>query len=718
MKFENPFKLQNWKFKKFLMVILFFQLSLLGLFALNKLGIDTPITRPLIGFIYLSFIPGYLLLRILKLHKLSSIESFLYALGLSLFMDMFIGFLMNIFYPMFGITNKPIAEIPIILTMSGVVFLLCIIAYFRDKEYDNPDFIDLRNILNLQVLFSSLIPFMAIFGTYLVNYYHNNILLMIMIAVIALVVLVIGFTNWINYKTYPFLIWILGITLVLHTMLIGNYVSNHDLEMSNAKDVIIEGKYNLNEYGDTNSILVTNVFTPILYFVSSLSLTSIYKLIFPFLTSLIPLTTYMLSQKYINKKESFLSAFLVMTSGNGAFFTIFVVTTKQVVGQLYLILLLYTILSKNIGNSQKKIIILIIFIMGILWSHYGSATLTLLGLTFTTFFVITRSKLNKNFRNITQKSIIISTFLIFLLFVSWYMNVSNSSLIYTLISNSRAVLGSIPGEFMSPSSSRGANIVFTSFGGSLLALKYLNLASAFFLGLGLFKSLVYTSKSKFDNIYLGISIYLFTLLLCSVALPFFSAMSPKRLFIFSIVICAPFCIQGIFYFFKMLFKPLKMPKLIKIGAYMYLTVLMLFNIGFVSEIVSDHPRSLPLLLGNNNEFGTLEDLGFLYSEYICGYDVNSAKYLAKYSLNPKIKHFVVRTAIELILVNYATINVSSNAENEYFWITYANVQKNIGYGIVRGISFSSYFEFSNIYPEICEQNNKIYDNGGSQILLS
>ena len=170
----------------------------MGLFAINKFGIDTPIIRPLIGFIYLSFIPGYLLLRILRLHKLSGIESFLYALGLSLFMDMFVGFLMNIFYPILGITDKPIAEIPIVITMAGVVFLLCIIAYLRDKNYNNPDYIDLKDILNPQVLFLSLIPFIAIFGIYLVNYHNNNILLIIMIVVIALVALIIEFTDWIG----------------------------------------------------------------------------------------------------------------------------------------------------------------------------------------------------------------------------------------------------------------------------------------------------------------------------------------------------------------------------------------------------------------------------------------------------------------------------------------------------------------------------------------
>ena len=313
MKFENPFKLQNWKFKKFLIVILFFQISLLGLFALNKFGIDTPIIRPLIGFIYLSFIPGYLLLRILRLHNLSSIESFLYALGLSLFTDMFVGFLMNMLYPILGITDKPITEIPIVLTMAGVIFLLCIIAYLRDKDYNNPDYINLKDILNPQVLFLSLIPFMAVFGTYLVNYYHNNILLMIMIVIIALVALIIGFTDWVNEKYYPYAIWVMAIALILQSTLIGDFIKIYDGEGYVPNLTINQGIATLNMSNNYFSVVGNTILTPIIILTSGLNIVVIYKLIYPFIWSLAPLGMY----AYINaikilknKKEVFFTLFL------------------------------------------------------------------------------------------------------------------------------------------------------------------------------------------------------------------------------------------------------------------------------------------------------------------------------------------------------------------------------------------------------------------------
>jgi uncharacterized membrane protein len=326
MKLENPFKLQDLKFKKFLLIILGIQMSLLGLFALNNLGVNTPIIRPLIGFIYLSFIPGYLLLRILKLHNLGSIESFLYALGLSLFIDMLVGFLMNMFYPILGITLKPIAEIPIVLTMAGVVFLLCILSYLRDKEYGNPNFIELEDILNPQVLFLSLIPFMAIFGTYLVNYCHNNILLMIMIVVIALVTLIVGFTDWIDKKYYPFTLWITTIALVWHIMMITPYAVNYDGEMYGAKTTVENGFWNYNNFGDYNSMLSSRIFTPLIYFICSINLTWIYKAIFPLWIPAAPLAIYIIVKRYLTDKIAFLSSLIVNCMG---YVIIFAITTKQ-----------------------------------------------------------------------------------------------------------------------------------------------------------------------------------------------------------------------------------------------------------------------------------------------------------------------------------------------------------------------------------------------------
>jgi len=45
-------------------------LAMWGVIGLDVVGLQIPILRQLIGFIYLTFIPGIIILRILKLHKL------------------------------------------------------------------------------------------------------------------------------------------------------------------------------------------------------------------------------------------------------------------------------------------------------------------------------------------------------------------------------------------------------------------------------------------------------------------------------------------------------------------------------------------------------------------------------------------------------------------------------------------------------------------------
>ena len=84
MRINNPFQMNDWEIKKFLTVVLAIQFALWGVIGLDAMGLQIPILRQLIGFIYLTFIPGIIILRILKLHKLGNIETVLYTVGLSI----------------------------------------------------------------------------------------------------------------------------------------------------------------------------------------------------------------------------------------------------------------------------------------------------------------------------------------------------------------------------------------------------------------------------------------------------------------------------------------------------------------------------------------------------------------------------------------------------------------------------------------------------------
>ena len=69
----NILKINDWEIKRFLRLVLAIQFAVLGLVALNAVGYGIPVLTQGVGFIYLSFISGVIILRILKLYKLSAV---------------------------------------------------------------------------------------------------------------------------------------------------------------------------------------------------------------------------------------------------------------------------------------------------------------------------------------------------------------------------------------------------------------------------------------------------------------------------------------------------------------------------------------------------------------------------------------------------------------------------------------------------------------------
>ena len=81
--------------KSFLWLIFSIQIFLLVLIGLDSVNIQIPILRQFISFIFLTFIPGILILRILRIHNIGNAETVLYSVGLSIGSLMLIGLFMN-----------------------------------------------------------------------------------------------------------------------------------------------------------------------------------------------------------------------------------------------------------------------------------------------------------------------------------------------------------------------------------------------------------------------------------------------------------------------------------------------------------------------------------------------------------------------------------------------------------------------------------------------
>ena len=89
--------------RKVMMII-----PIMTLFANIAILLDIPILREIIVFIFLSFIPGFAILRLFKLKEISFLDTILFSVCLSVAFVMFMGLLVNELYLSSNLNRYPI----------------------------------------------------------------------------------------------------------------------------------------------------------------------------------------------------------------------------------------------------------------------------------------------------------------------------------------------------------------------------------------------------------------------------------------------------------------------------------------------------------------------------------------------------------------------------------------------------------------------------------
>ncbi|AEK19264.1 hypothetical protein GYY_01885 [Methanococcus maripaludis X1] len=726
MKILNPFKLQNWEYKKFLMVILGIQLSLLGLFGLNKLGVETPILRAFIGFIYVSFIPGYLILRILKLNKLDSLESFLYSVGLSIFFIMLVGFLINILYPNFGITDKPISEIPVMLSISGSVIILLILSYFTNLKNTIQEYIDLNDILNPQVLLLSLVPFLAIFGSFVSNYYVTNVLLMFLYAILFLYLITIIFSK--KSINYTYILFILSISLLLIVNLSGGtYIKIYDGEGIVPVNTIEKGFFEGNIKDNYYSVIGNGLYVPIIMKLLSINLITTYTYFFAFIYSLIPLLVH-ITIKSINmlktEKEIFFSAFLFLSLS--PFLNLLPFLKKQGLSMFFLALFFYSFFNNKLN---KKTSLITIFLISIIWAHYGVASLLLAQLMLVSLILfIINNILKKKYahNNLLKRYCVIYL----LLFFSWYLYISNGSLIQSLFNIFSTVYSSI--FSLNIESSRGYSTLSTFQSTLSIINKLLNI---FILGLssaGLFLAMYnFIVKKEFFNknflSYLIIS-SMYTIILILTLIPGFAVMNVSRLTAMSFLLLAPYPL-----YFVSIFNKFKSQIHTPLNGYTnklictLICINFLISSGFVGEIVNQQPMQLSISKDSLKNSEDMSDISKYYTGMTLPRDVQGTKWIAKNRIsNNKINAILGHMDSVGVFQPYAGIEwykltkIQKDMYNDikgYVFLYTINTAPKIGIFTDAYATQLYYYNCSELLFKL-ESDSKIYDNSGSQVYFT
>ncbi len=369
MRANNPFEANDWNIKELLIAVWGIQLVLWLTAVLGSFGIDVPIVPQLVGIIYVLFLPGILLLRTLRLHKLGSVETLLYTVGLSLAFDMAVGLLLTAAGAL-NLLSRPISLPPLLISFSAAIFALSLLAYRRDKNFDDPEPVRFTDRSLQWSLFLALLPIICVFGTYLMNGYGSNALLLVVYVSVGLTMLFIAVSEKFPKELYPLAIFVIALVMLFSTSLISPYISGWDItgEYYDAALVVGNGAWNWAIPDPYNSCLSVVMIPPIVSILAKIDLVYVFKAVYSVLFALMPVGLYAVFKRLTDEKIAFLSAFFVICS-----FTFFIDLTqlaRQEIAELFLALVLLLFVSNEIKGSLNRLLLLV-FTFSLIVSHYA-----------------------------------------------------------------------------------------------------------------------------------------------------------------------------------------------------------------------------------------------------------------------------------------------------------------------------------------------------------
>ena len=514
----------DWRIDKFFFLIFIIQITFLAWVLFESVGFQVPLIRQILGLFYLLFVPGALLLRILKFHNIETAIVILYSVGLSLATLMFFGLLINTLGSLKIIAN-PISTSTILLSLLFLVSFLSVLCYIRDRRFKANEMtkINFKLFIKPITLILIFIPFVSIIGTYLMNIYGLNIILLILLVIIGILIVFAGFKGIIPNELHEIAIFSIAISLLLQTTLISNYLWGWDIQFEyfSASLVLTNSFWNSQLSGLTNSTLSIVMLLPIFSKVLSLNLIWVLKIIYPLIYALMPIGLYNIYKKQFGPKIAILASLFFMS------FVVFYVEMMQLareqIAEFFLVLMLLVLFNQKINNVNTSIV-LVIFAFAMIVSHYGTAYLFILVL----IFVLALSFLSDKFSNYgsifnilkKEKVTLNFVFLIIVFSLAWYMIVSDSSSLNQLVGVGNNIATNIA-DLFSPNSAQGTELILSQQSSLIHSLgKYVELRSQVFILIGILAVLKFRN-SKLSGEYFNFSIAALILLILSIAVPNF-----------------------------------------------------------------------------------------------------------------------------------------------------------------------------------------------------
>jgi len=680
--------------RPFYVVLISLFLLTLGVMSLNKYIFPIPILQSVLGFVFIAFVPGVLILKILNVSKIGFVRFVVYSVGLSLSYTLFIGLIISILLPLIGIIH-PISEANIVLSLFIGYIILILIDYLWQHQLTV--YVNISGNKNVY-LYSLLILLVTVIGSQTICFPLAPVLIPMSITGILFTLVLFSMTKMIDKNQYPLILYTIGLTLIYsHSLIFESLIEFGDgffeWKLSNlvlSQQVWDPTVRDPTIIGNLNSCLSLSVLVPIFSIVMNLPSVWIIKAICPIIYALVPVILYeVYTTTTKNEKVAFLSVIFFVSLF--VYFTIMIGVVRQQIAELFLCLLLLLMVDKHISQLNKNLLV-ISFSIAIVFSHYAIANIFLLSLVICAFTVlllriIFLHVLSRNCKSIQYinnyypeqlrpKKVDFQLIrpkyiaLYVIIAIAYAILVTQSSIFNALVLIGKSIVSGMDFGFLNPETTQSLALVQAIPKEMLDKIyKLLQIVPVCLISVGVIKSLIKPETEILNQEYEIFSLQAFLLCIACFGLPYFAAtINTSRMYHICLLFLAPYCIIGGTFVIKrlsgMISNDFAQKKSLQI-----MTIFLIIFISFNSGLIYERP-------GEINPIQSPPDIGnrphFYQSEFIAASWMSS-------KINPS-GQTVYTDTFNTYLLNYAgapyRFIVGENIEINYEDISYLYFGKN------------------------------------------
>ena len=364
-------------------IILLIQGITLAFFYYDSEIISFPLLKNFLLFINLFFIPGFLILKLIRFQASDYIDTFLFTFGTSIsfliILTLIISTILHIIIP-FSLTAQNFLifyEICILILILSIFFLENFNKnqYFK-KSNQNIFFLSypelkqkLKNLLPYCLL-SWVMIILSIFASKTGAFSDNTQLYIALDLLITITILFFGIKKSCTPIQYAIIIFGISLSLLFQHSLLSDFVVGMDIqsELSYTINIVQNGFWDISINSQVNSSAGSLLLASLFSILFKVNLQWTFKIIFPLILAFVPVILFQIYRDIFKEKIAFLSVIFFISFFS--FYDLMISLPRQILAELFLCLILLLIIKYKNKYVLSLFILILLYSITMILSHY------------------------------------------------------------------------------------------------------------------------------------------------------------------------------------------------------------------------------------------------------------------------------------------------------------------------------------------------------------